>query len=93
MRRVEVEPGRLDRRQDRHRVLGETAAGRGEPHQPAVRLDQRRARLAGQRGELLRHGGGGDVQLIGDGAHRAQPGQFEQQPQAAHVHRSIIHDS
>ena len=80
--------GRLDRGQDRHRVLGQPPPGRGQPHPPAVRLDQRRAGLPGQHGDLLGHGRRGDAQLVGDRAHRAEPGQLEQQPQPAGVHRA-----
>jgi len=88
--RVQVEPGRLDRGQDRHRVLGQPPPGRGQPDPPPVRFDQCRARLPGQHGQLLGHRRRGDVQLIGDVAHRSQPGQFEQQTQATDVHPAIV---
>ena len=45
--RVEVEPGRVDRGEDRHRVLGEPPPGRGQPDPAPVRLDQRGARPRG----------------------------------------------
>ena len=48
------------------------------PRPAAVRFDQGRTGLPGQHRELLRHGRGGEVQLIGDLTHRPEPGQFEQ---------------
>ena len=57
----------------------------------AGRLDQRRARLPGQRRDLLRHGGRGDLHRLADLAHRAEAGQLEQQLETARVHESIIH--
>jgi hypothetical protein len=91
-RRVQVTPGGLDRGQDGDRVTGQPPPGRSQPHPPPVWLGQRDARLPGQRRELLRDGGGGDVHGLADLAHRAQAGQFEQQLQTARIHVSIIHD-
>ena len=45
--RVEVAPGGVDGGQDGDGVVGEPAPGRGQPHPPAVRLDQRRCRPRG----------------------------------------------
>src|SRR6266487_1118573 len=67
-------------------VPGQPAPGRGQPHPPPVRLDQRRARLPGQRRDLLRHGGRGDLHRLADLAHRAEAGQLEQQLEPARVH-------
>jgi hypothetical protein len=88
--RVEVEPGRLDRGEDGDGVLGQPPPGRRQAHPATVRLDQRRPDLAGQHGQLLRHGRRGHVQLVRDLAHRAEPGQFDQQPQATDVHEVIV---
>jgi len=77
-RRVQVAAGGLDRGQDGDRVPGQPPPGRGQPHPPPVRLGQRGARLPGQRRDLLRHGGGGDVHRLADLAHRAEAGQLEQ---------------
>ena len=64
---------------------------RGQPHPPADGLDQRGPRLAGQNGELLGDGGGGDVELLGDLAHRPEPRHVEQHLQPTKIHRSIVH--
>src|SRR5882724_6374193 len=61
-------------------------ASRRPPHPPPVRLDQRRARFPGQRRDLLRHGGRGDLHRLADLAHRAEARQLEQQLEAARVH-------
>ena len=90
--RVEVEAGGVDGGEDGDAADGQPPTGRGEPDVAADRLDERRADLTGQRGDLLRHGGGGDVHLVGDGTHRPSSGQFEQNPQAARVHAAIVHD-
>jgi hypothetical protein len=89
-RRVQVAAGGFDRGQDGDRVPGQPPPGGGQPYPPAVRLGQRGARLPGQRGDLLRDGGGGDVHRLADLPHRAEAGQFEQQLQAARVHGQII---
>ena len=79
-RRVEVEPGGLDRGEDRHGVVGQPAAGRGQPDPPAVGLDERRCPPPGPAPrcccETRR---GGRAELVGDLAHRAEPGELEQQ--------------
>ena len=67
-------------------VLGEPAAGRGQPHPPAVRLDQRSADLAGQGRDVLGDARRGHAQLVGHLAHRAQPRELEEDPQAPDVH-------
>ena len=67
------------RGEDRHRVVGEPLARRGQAHPPARRLDQRRPRLAGEDGELLRDRRGRVPELVGDRAHRPEAGQLEQQ--------------
>ena len=85
--------GRVDRREDRQRVLGQPAPGRGQAYPPADGFDERRARLGGQGGDLLRHGRRGHAQLVGDGAHRPEPGQLEQEAQAAGLHRAIVQDA
>ena len=82
--------GGLDRGEDRDRVVGEPLTGGCQPHPPARRLDQRRPRLASQDRELLRDRRGRVPELVGDRAHRAAPGELEQQPQAARIHRSIV---
>ena len=91
--RVEVEAGGVDRGEDRHRVLGQPASGRGESDAPPDGLDERGAHLGGERGDLLGHGGRGDAQLVGDRAHRAEPGQFEQEVEASGLHAVIVHAS
>ena len=55
-------------------MVGEPPPGRGQPDAPAVGLDQRRARLAGEHRELLRDRRGGEGELVGDRAHRAEAG-------------------
>jgi len=90
-RRVQVAAGGLDRGQDGDRVAGQPPSGRGEPYPPPVRLDQRGARLPGQRRDLLRDGGRGDVHRLADLSHRAETGQLEQQLEAARIHEHIIH--
>ena len=77
----------VDGGQDRDGVVGQASAGRRQPHPPALGLDQLRAGLLGQRGDLLRHRRRREVVRLGDRAHRAQPGQRQQQLQAAGVHR------
>ena len=70
-----------------HRVLGQPPPGRGQPDPPA--RPARSARAPTSRAstrDLLGHGGRGDAQLVGHRPHRAEPGQFEQQPQPAGVH-------
>ena len=59
--RVEVDAGGLERGEDGHGVVGQPAAGRGQPDPPAVGLDQRGAGLPGQRRDLLGDRRGGDV--------------------------------
>jgi hypothetical protein len=86
--RVQVAAGGLDRGQDGDRVPGQPPSGRGQPHPPPVRLGQRGTRLPGQRRDLLRDGGGGDVHHLAHLPHRAEAGQFEQQLEAARVHGS-----
>jgi len=88
--RVQVAAGGLDRGQDGDRVPGQPPAGRGQPDPPPVRLGQRGARLPGQRRDLLRDGGGGDVHRLPHLSHRAEAGQFEQQLEAPRVHGQII---
>ena len=62
----------------------------GEP--ATLTADERRAvldtcaRVCGERGELLRDGGRGIGQRVGDRGDRAPPGQFEQQAEPADVH-------
>ena len=88
--RVEVEPGRVEGRQDRHRMVSEAAPGGGQPDPAAVRLHERRPGLTGQRGDLLGDRRGGQSVRVGHGTHRAQTGELEEQPEAAGVHRIIV---
>jgi inner membrane transporter RhtA len=67
-------------------VVGQSVTGWGESDPATVRLDQGRPGLGGEHRELLGHRRGGDVHRIGDGAHRAEPGQRDQQLQATGVH-------
>jgi hypothetical protein len=68
-------------------VVGKAAPGGRQPHATAFGLDERRARLAREHGELLRDRRGRVAELVGDGAHRATAGELEEQSQAARVHR------
>jgi hypothetical protein len=84
--RVEVEAGGVDRGKDGDRVLGQPAPGRGEPDAPSDGLDECGAHLGGERRDLLGHRRRRDAQLVGDSAHRTEPGQFEQEVEAAGLH-------
>src|SRR4029079_8494789 len=84
--RVRAAAGALDRGQDGAGVPGQPPSGRGQPDPPPVRLDQRRTRLPGQRRDLLRHGGRGDLHRLADLAHRAEARQLEQPLQTAGIH-------
>ena len=90
--RVEIETGRVDRREDRHRVLGEAASRRGQPHPPTDRFDEGCADLGGENRDLLGDGRRGDVHLVRDRAHRSEPRQLEQELQATGLHRLIVQD-
>ncbi len=84
--RVEVEPRGVDGGQDRDRVVGEPQPGRCQPDPPAVRFDELRTGLLGQRRDLLGHRRGGQVVGLGDRPHRTQAGQGQKELQAARVH-------
>ena len=92
-RRVQVAAGGLERGQNGDRVAGQPPSGRGKPHPPPVRLDQRSACLPGQRRDLLGDGGRGDMHRLAYLPHRAETGQLEQQLEAARIHEHIIHYS
>jgi hypothetical protein len=82
--------GKRSRRlfQDREDGLGvadQDSAGRGKGHAPTGALEQRHAGLALEGGELLRHGGRGVRESVGDRRDRSPVRQFEQQPESAHV--------
>jgi hypothetical protein len=77
--------GLLQDREDGLGVADQDDAGRGQGHAPAGALEQRHAGLALQGGELLRDGGRGVRERVGDRGDRSPVGQFEQQPEPAHV--------
>ena len=75
------------RREDRHGVVGEAPPGGRQPDAAALGLDQRRARLAREHGELLRDRRGRVAELVGDRTHRAAAGELEEQAEAVRIHR------
>ena len=77
--------GLFQDREDGLGVADQDDAGRGQGHAPAGALEQRHAGLALQGGELLRDGGRGVRERVGDRGDRSPVGQFEQQPEPAHV--------
>jgi hypothetical protein len=87
---VEIGAGGLERGEDRHGVVGEPLPGRRQPHPSSGGLDERRPRLAGQHGELVRDRRRRVAELVGDGAHRPAPRELEQQTQAPRIHRSRL---
>jgi hypothetical protein len=75
--------------EDGHGMLGQPAPGRCQPDPAPGRLDQRRAHLAGEDGDLLRHGRGGCAENVRDRAHGAQPVQLCQQLQPSGLHARL----
>ena len=68
------------------------AAGRGEPHAPARRLEQRGADLALQRGQLLLMRRGAVARRLRDRRHGAAAGRLDQGAQLVQVHRGTHRD-
>ena len=66
-------------------MVGERDAGVGQRDRPAVALEQRRAALALERGELLRHGRRAHRRGAGDGPDGAEALELDQQAEAARV--------
>ena len=83
---IEVEAGAFDGGQNRDGVVGQTLSGRRQTHPPALGLDQLRAGFPCERGDLLGHGGCGEVMHLGDRAHGTQPRQGQKQLQSSGVH-------
>ena len=67
-------------------MVGKTLSGGRQADPPAFRLDQLRAGFLCESGDLLGHGGSGQVMDLGDRAHRTQPGQGQKQLQSSRVH-------
>jgi len=74
----QLELGRGDGGEDALAVRGQPAAGRGEPHPPALGLQQPGTDLPLQRGQLLADRGRAVPGGGRDGGHRAEPGQLHQ---------------
>ena len=71
--------------EDRVGVADERAARVGEPDAAHAALDERRAGLALERGDLLRDGGLRERERVGGGGERAVLGDLPEDPHAAHV--------
>jgi len=68
-------------------VFGQPPTGRCEPDPPTVRFEQRHADFAGQRRELLGHGGGRGAQGVGHRAHGPEPRKLDEQLEPTGLHR------
>ena len=67
------------------------APGLGEPHGPRAALDERHARLALERGDLLRDRGGGESERLRRGGDGAVFRDGAQHPHAPNVeHKRIL---
>ena len=75
---IEVVTGCLHGGQDGGGMVRQATSRRGEPDPASVRLDQRRADVTPEGGDLLRNRGSGDLHGVGDLAHRAQPLELHQ---------------
>lgn len=71
-------------------MVGQPAACRSQAHATTLRFDQLRTGVASQGGDLLGHRRGGQMVLLGDGPHRTEPGQGQQQFQSPCVHIWIV---
>ena len=89
-RGIEVVPGGIDGGEDRDGVVGQSLTCWGEPHPPTDGFEQRGPNLASQCGDLLRHRGRGDVELLRDLAHRADLREAQQHLQPAYVHAARL---
>jgi DNA-binding NarL/FixJ family response regulator len=72
-------------REDGLGVAGKDDAGRSERHAPARALEQRHPGLPFQGGELLRHGGRGVRESVGDRGDRSPARELKQQAEPAYV--------
>ena len=88
--RVEVEACGLDGGEDRHRVVGEPSARRGQPDPSAVRLQEGRADVARQGRDALRDARRRRAEGVGDLVHRAEAGELEEHAEATDVHACIV---
>ena len=83
--RVELALGRGQAVEDRVGVADQQLAGLGQPHAAGGALDQARAGLGLERGDLARHGGLGEGERLGRGGEGAVRGDLAQDPQASDV--------
>ena len=81
----DVGRGGLELREHDVGVADQDLGGAGEPHAAAVALDDGLADLALERGELLGHGRGREVERVGRGGDRAVLGDLAQDAQPADV--------
>ena len=76
------------------RVTGGAHAGTEHDvswYAPSLGLDESCARVLGKGGERLGHRRRGELERLGDGPHRAQPGQRHQELQPARLHSVILY--
>lgn len=85
-RRVQVQPGTVDRSKGDGGVLGKPPPGGCEPDAAPVRLEEAGAGFPGEQGDLLRHWGGGGTRHVGHGPHGAAAGKLEGVLQPSCVH-------
>jgi hypothetical protein len=79
-------------REDRVRVAHERLTRLGQPDPARVAGDERAARLALERGDLLRDGGLRERERLGGGAERAPHGDLSQHAHAADVeHQKFLY--
>ena len=77
--------GRVQPADDLLGPLGQQAAGVGQPHPPAGPLQQPRAGLGLEPGDVVADRGLGVVQCVGRAGDRAVPGHGDQHPEPGHV--------